>query len=63
MFYFLIGCISLSLLIVGATYAYFTASTKDDTNYGTFYVYPWQRNTVGGEGPESVILSKKYFNT
>ena len=30
MFYFLIGCISLSLLIVGATYAYFTASTKDE---------------------------------
>ena len=41
----------------------FTASTKDDTNYGTFYVYPWQRNTVGGEGPESVILSKKYFTS
>lgn len=28
--YFLIGCICLSLIIVGATYAYFTASTKDE---------------------------------
>lgn len=30
MFYFLLGCIFLSLIIVGATYAYFTASTKDE---------------------------------
>lgn len=28
--YFLICCICLSLIIVGATYAYFTASTKDE---------------------------------
>lgn len=30
MLYFLIGCISLALLIVGATYAYFTANATDD---------------------------------
>lgn len=41
----------------------FIASTKDNTNYGTFYVYPWQRNTVGGEGPDSIITSKKYFTS
>lgn len=41
----------------------FIASTKDNANYGTFYIYPWQRNTVGGEGPESVITSKKYFTS
>lgn len=29
MLYFLIGCISLSMLIIGGTYAYFTASTTD----------------------------------
>ena len=35
MLYFLIGCISLSMLIVGGTYAYFTASTTDtNTVYG-----------------------------
>jgi len=35
MYYFLIGCISLSLLIVGGTFAYFTASTTDtNTIYG-----------------------------
>lgn len=41
----------------------FIASTKDNANYGTFYIYPWQRSTVGGEGPESVITSKKYFTS
>ena len=41
----------------------FIASTKDNANYGTFYIYPWQRNTAGGEGPESVITSKKYFTS
>lgn len=41
----------------------FIASTKDNANYGTFYIYPWQRNTVGGEGPESVITAKKYFTS
>ena len=41
----------------------FIVSTKDDINYGSFYVYPWQRNTVGGEGPESIITSKKYFTS
>lgn len=41
----------------------FIVSTKDTANYGTFYVYPWQRNTVGGEGPESVITTKKYFTS
>ena len=30
MFYFLIGCVSLVFLVVGATYAYFTASATDD---------------------------------
>lgn len=30
--YFLIGCISLIVIIVGATYAYFTASATDDKN-------------------------------
>ena len=35
MFYFLIGCISLCFLIIGATYAYFTASvTNDNTVMG-----------------------------
>ncbi len=34
MFYFLIGCISLSLIIVGATYAYFTASATDENTIG-----------------------------
>lgn len=29
MFYFLIGCISMALMIVGATYAYFTANATD----------------------------------
>lgn len=41
----------------------FIVSTKDNINYGSFYVYPWQRNTVGGEGPESIITSKKYFTS
>ncbi len=31
MFYFLVGCIILSLVIVGATYAYFTANATNDT--------------------------------
>lgn len=30
MLYFLIGCISLSMLIIGGTFAYFTASTTDE---------------------------------
>lgn len=30
MYYFLIGCISLSMLIIGGTFAYFTASTSDE---------------------------------
>lgn len=30
MFYFLIGCISLSVVIIGATYAYFTASSTSE---------------------------------
>ncbi len=30
LFYFLIGCISLALVIIGATYAYFTAKTTND---------------------------------
>lgn len=35
MLYFLIGCISLSMLIIGGTFAYFTASTTDtNTVYG-----------------------------
>ena len=29
MFYFIVGCISLALIIIGATYAYFTASVTD----------------------------------
>lgn len=41
----------------------FIVSTKDNINYGSFYIYPWQRNTVGGEGPESIITSKKYFTS
>lgn len=45
------------------TSSQFIASTKDNANYGTFYIYPWQRDTVGGEGPESVITSKKYFTS
>ena len=37
-FYFFIGCIMLSLIIVGATFAYFTASTTDDnTVHGGTY--------------------------
>ena len=31
MIYFLAGCISLALLVVGATYAYFTASVSDNS--------------------------------
>lgn len=35
MFYFLIGCLVLSIIIIGATYAYFLANTSDDkTVYG-----------------------------
>lgn len=35
MLYFFIGCISLSMLIIGGTFAYFTASTTDtNTVYG-----------------------------
>lgn len=30
MFYVFIGCITLSIIIMGATYAYFTANTKND---------------------------------
>lgn len=47
------------------TDAAFIADTKEDsdTNYKTFYVYPWQRNTVGGEGPDSTIISKKFFTS
>lgn len=30
MFYFFVGCVCLSLIIVGATFAYFTASVKDE---------------------------------
>lgn len=30
MLYFLIGCLSLSIIIIGATYAYFTASVRDE---------------------------------
>lgn len=29
MFYFFIGCVTLSVIIIGATYAYFTANTAD----------------------------------
>lgn len=36
MFYFFIGCMTLSLIIIGATFAYFTASVKDEeTVYGS----------------------------
>lgn len=31
MFYFIVGCISLALIIIGATYAYFTASVTDES--------------------------------
>lgn len=43
----------------------FIADTKndDDTRYRRFYVYPWQRSKIGGEGPESKIISKKYFTS
>lgn len=30
MFYFLIGCVTLSVVLIGATYAYFTASDVDE---------------------------------
>ena len=30
-FYFIVGCISLALIITGATYAYFTASVTDES--------------------------------
>lgn len=41
----------------------FIADTKtdDSDHYKRFFVYPWQRNKIGGEGPESKIISKKYF--
>lgn len=45
------------------TDANFIISTKDNDNYGRFFIYPWQRNTVGGEGPGSFINSKKYFTS
>lgn len=38
-FYFFIGCMMLSLIIIGATFAYFTASTSDDnTVHGGTYL-------------------------
>lgn len=30
MYYFFVGCITLSVIIIGATYAYFTANVSDD---------------------------------
>ena len=45
------------------TDANFIVSTKDNANYGRFFIYPWQRNTIGGEGPQSFINSKKYFTS
>ena len=36
MFYVFIGCITLSIIIIGATFAYFTANTRDEnTVYGS----------------------------
>lgn len=38
-FYFFIGCMLLSVIIIGATFAYFTASTSDDnTVHGGTYL-------------------------
>lgn len=32
-------------------------------NYKWFAVYPWQRSTIGGEGPTSLIINKRLFNS
>lgn len=32
-------------------------------NYFWFAVYPWQRSTIGGEGPTSTITNKLLFNS
>ena len=34
MFYFFVGCVCLALVIIGATYAYFTASARDESING-----------------------------
>lgn len=34
-----------------------------DANYSWFAVYPWNRATVGGEGPTSQITNKRLFNS
>lgn len=36
--------------------------TTDMTNYKWYAVYPWQRNKIGGESPESRITSKRLYN-
>lgn len=38
----------------------FIEATNQIDNYKTFYVYPWQRDIIGGEGPDSK-MNKKYF--
>lgn len=40
------------------------ASGNDlDNNYSWYIVYPWQRSTIGGEGPTSLITNKRLFNS
>lgn len=41
----------------------FIKKTNETSNYKVFYVYPWQRDRIGGEGPESKIESKKFFKS
>lgn len=40
-----------------------TRESNKPENYKWFAVYPWQRSTIGGEGPTSSITNKRLFNS
>lgn len=39
------------------------SESTDSNNYEWYAVYPWQRSTIGGEGPSSIITNKILFNS
>lgn len=41
----------------------FTTATSNTNYYTSFFVYPWNRSIVGGEGPTSKIDSKIFLNS
>lgn len=56
------GCFWYGLVDRGYTSSELLEASNDKKNYANFYMYPWQRNKMGGEGASSRIITKKWFN-